>query len=1176
MKTLTLCVLSLFYFMTVLGQTEQPGTFQDLINVDTKSPDAAALGKFGNIPVNYCTGSTSISIPVFHIDIGKIHLPISLDYHTGGVRVDESSSSVGLGWALSGIGIVSRNVVNIPDDGDGGYLSSPPPDSLYTDWAYGGGQYGAAVDTYYASWLNTFREGGAETDPDIYSYNITGESGKFIIQRNLQIMQMPLSNNQIVQVGGGFQITDANGVIYIFDLPEHVEVPTPDLTRIYVGTWRLTKIVDPGLADTVFFSYNGTCGVSTDHLYSYYYNMITPGECANLASSGEQFHISTTNRMDEQFPSQISWRGGMIQFSNACDRSDRVAEMRLDHIGVYSVVHGQQQLVKTVQLSQSYFYTDMCPGYSSTDERNYRLRLDSVRVLPTSGSLQPQTWRMTYNNGNMASRESVAQDMWGFNNGKFNNTSSLPAQNVTYNSVIYPIGINNSRDADANAMQVCMLNSIQYPTGGKSVFQFEPHQWLTYNNYTEPETTPCSADSRNQSSSQITWTPDPLGSAYNVTYYFSAYNDQTGITDRPRVIITDQTTGTQLTINSNSDPSQPLSTLQNPVSWNPVLGHTYLIQVNLYTTTATNVNAQFYINWTRTYTNVPKINIGGGLRVKSVTNYDLNGAVTGKDLYAYGLTEDGNGQLLTPANYLQVASRAIQYACAVSDGSDPGSGGVGCQTTYGAGLTVYANPVFPATQFSGSPVLYPSVTKYQLDAQGYPSNGKSIFTYGNLYDQPAFATTNYQKYGVLMILNDWKNGYLYSQSDYKYDLGTSTYELVKTTTNDMEPVRGATYNGVKVENSSVYLQDECNINSMVNATTQYFMAQVPTNTGAMLSQSKTVTTYGTNGTPLTVTENYTYGDLTHLFPTIKATVDSKNIAEVTNLKYPHDFASGNNVYAGMVAKNIISPLIQSQRLYNNVQADLHNVNYQDWSGTGNLLLPASVDEQIRSNPLETRILFNQYDKYGNILQQQKTGDIYQSYIWDYDSTYPIAKVVNAGGADIAATSFEADGTGGIYLDNNGAGIISTDGITGSHCFQINEGLAKFNLDPTKTYIVSMWAKNGTPNYNGFNGSTMTVATNNAWTTGKTINGWTYLEKSITGVTTINVGSGGGLVDEVRFYPANAQMMTYTYAPLVGMTTQCDEDNRITYYEYDEMGRLRDVKDQDGNVIKTYDYHYHAN
>jgi len=42
---------------------------------------------------------------------------------------------------------------------------------------------------------------------------------------------------------------------------------------------------------------------------------------------------------------------------------------------------------------------------------------------------------------------------------------------------------------------------------------------------------------------------------------------------------------------------------------------------------------------------------------------------------------------------------------------------------------------------------------------------------------------------------------------------------------------------------------------------------------------------------------------------------------------------------------------------------------------------------------------------------------------------------------------------------------------------------------------------------------------------------------------------------------------------VGMTSQCDVDNRVTYYFYDPLARLKYVKDQDGNIIKTYQYHY---
>jgi len=51
------------------------------------------------------------------------------------------------------------------------------------------------------------------------------------------------------------------------------------------------------------------------------------------------------------------------------------------------------------------------------------------------------------------------------------------------------------------------------------------------------------------------------------------------------------------------------------------------------------------------------------------------------------------------------------------------------------------------------------------------------------------------------------------------------------------------------------------------------------------------------------------------------------------------------------------------------------------------------------------------------------------------------------------------------------------------------------------------------------------------------------------------------------------MITYTYGLLTGMTSQCDVNNRIAYFEYDALSRLKLVRDQDGNIIKTTDYHY---
>lgn len=51
------------------------------------------------------------------------------------------------------------------------------------------------------------------------------------------------------------------------------------------------------------------------------------------------------------------------------------------------------------------------------------------------------------------------------------------------------------------------------------------------------------------------------------------------------------------------------------------------------------------------------------------------------------------------------------------------------------------------------------------------------------------------------------------------------------------------------------------------------------------------------------------------------------------------------------------------------------------------------------------------------------------------------------------------------------------------------------------------------------------------------------------------------------------VVTYTYRPAVGVTSQTDTNGATTFYEYDNAGRLVSIKDQHGDIVKTYDYHY---
>ena len=320
--------------------------------------------------------------------------------------------------------------------------------------------------------------------------------------------------------------------------------------------------------------------------------------------------------------------------------------------------------------------------------------------------------------------------------------------------------------------------------------------------------------------------------------------------------------------------------------------------------------------------------------------------------------------------------------------------------------------------------------------------------------------------------------------------------------------------------------------------------------------------------------SYTYD------PTKKYNMKSKTVTTNTGdirekYYYPYDNNSIPN-------KNILTPVQQTnitlmdQKNYKTtvVQQTLEKLNsspsplfskitgFMQLANTPNLFLPETDYFQSGSNPFEARIRYHSYDSYGNPKQVFYENGPNISYLWGYNGQYPIAKIENAANGDIAYTSFEDDYSGSNWSFSGTTEFMYA--FTGEKSFTLGAGsIIKTGLTLGKAYIVSYWSRSGQLTLSG---STVT--------TGHTVNGWTYYEHAFTASsTTLSITGDGKTIDELRLYPAGALMSTYTYKPLVGMTSETDPAGQTILYEYDPYGQLKYIKDMDGKKLNQYEYNY---
>jgi len=217
------------------------------------------------------------------------------------------------------------------------------------------------------------------------------------------------------------------------------------------------------------------------------------------------------------------------------------------------------------------------------------------------------------------------------------------------------------------------------------------------------------------------------------------------------------------------------------------------------------------------------------------------------------------------------------------------------------------------------------------------------------------------------------------------------------------------------------------------------------------------------------------------------------------------------------------------------------------------------------------VSYDQYDPWGNVREEHFRA-IRSSYLWDDEGTHLLAKVNHAHYSQIGYTSFEPTGSGRWTYDPT---AISTHSFTGWQSYVWGTTAIALDSLPASTYALTLWAT--APPLVRLNGVSVAAPAPAAVGTahaGQLFRNYCYrLPLTATQNTVAISGPVGELVDEVRLYPVEALMQSYTQEPLNGLLSQTDPSGRVLLYEYDGLGRLVRTRDEQGRILSQQQYHY---
>lgn len=1159
------------------------------------SPNSVALGRFVDVPVNLYAGIPDIHIPIGAFKTRSISIPIDLRYHASGVKVEDVPSWVGSNWSLNAGGTITRVVRGLPDESAYGFCGSTTRGGAEVADFYTATNNGNPIATFKGNPVNEYYEKvikeELDAEQDIFYFNVNGNSGTFYLSKEGNAVLTPSSNIRIKPaIGplgtGTWEIQTHDGIRYFFpntsNYTETSEVsadPSDRPPNSFVSTWHLSHIVQLNTVETIHFSYATDAMIENETFSHTHYHY-------DYTDSYEEFDYEVYRTYNE--PHEGMWHEKLEAVRNTVkilnpkrltkiecgsgqytDKVEFIPEStaRRDLPGNYalkSVVFTDMysgSIYKTVHLGYRYYTAvndnnNPFPAYSE----NHRLFL--TRVHTENGAEVTSPYLLEYDDSVLLPNRfyNFEQDYWGYyskNMGyaTIRDQSGAIITTTRFNNIPQLDSLTGmDRQGNPAYMGALALKKIVYPWGASTSFEFEAH---TAGNYAFP-----------------------IG-GLRIKRKIDREENTPAMT----------TTDYSYTIPNTMQSSGYLIALPKCL-YNRQIKYRY--SVNFGTGVSWFVKTYVY----RIRTNRSLVDLGttqGHVGYKYVTVTVNGGTNSGKTVYEYTTRED--------VPDLKVVRGAQGYYDAEYV---EGPGVQESEYTPRVNKDFFRGVLKKETQYDAAGNTK-SVTEYHysldepeiLGSKQYSLRVTSDLTYLDIlapYNGPSVANHHYQG-KLYYIQREWLR------------LDSTSLQTYDDNGNPMSAVTKYTFNRANQQPSRItsFTSAGDTITRYRIYATDFADSRFGGIGGPGVEPRQTFIWHlGEANMRTTLIEEVVAKTKNGVEHILDGTINTYELQEkMTDLNVPYSFPAPKGSYR----LEIDQPVPLANFKFSNASQGSMPGGYYS----------SHYFEMDEKYGLTSQV--NRYDGFGNP-EEVTDGHNTNAVIYGYKNRYPVARVNNAGRADVAYYGFEdrlfadkSDDGRWIWMLSNTEIVDSEDAdmvYAGRRSLRLKEGYSTLALRlaggsvpdrQSARYRISLMIKGGhtsilnvristfkegEPVANKYPDITEALRMEVVQNTGEwqlAVFEFDLGEIRQLGQVPSNERLGillelGNLaarpsdiyIDEIRIAPVDAVVETASFEPAIGITCSTDARYFSSFYEYDDLGRIRFTRDNDRNILRQYDYY----